>query len=96
MDDYVLAKNKISRVMMIPDNFYDLKRLSELDIFDAVKIIWKNEQHTCFIGKMEWLFVDSHVRLELYFTRESSGVAWTPLVEAVVSTGYQDRFVDRY
>ncbi|QII01076.1 hypothetical protein BH92_15405 [Rhodococcoides fascians A21d2] len=96
MDDYVLAKNKISRVMIIPDNFYDLKRLSELDIFDAVKIIWKNEQHTCFIRKMEWSFVDNHVRLELYFTRESLGVAWTPVVETIVSTGYQDVYVDRY
>ncbi|OZC71747.1 hypothetical protein CH306_22955 [Rhodococcus sp. 15-725-2-2b] len=96
MDDYVLAKNKISRVMIIPDKFYDLKGLSEFDIFDAVKIIWKNEQHTCFIRKMEWSFVDNHVRLELYFTRESSGVAWTPVVETVVSTGYQDRYADKY
>lgn len=96
MDDYVLAKNRVSRVMIIPDNFYDLKRLSELEIFDAIKIQWKNELHTCFIRKMEWTIVDNHVRLELYFTRESSGVAWTPVVETVVSTGYQDRYADKY
>ena len=94
MDDYVLAKNRVSRVMIIPDNFYDLKRLSELEIFDAIKILWKNEQHVCFIRKMEWTIADNHVRLELYFARESSGVAWTPNVE--VAEGYTDLYFDTY
>ncbi|OZE25666.1 hypothetical protein CH262_12480 [Rhodococcus sp. 05-2255-1e] len=94
MDDYVLAKNKVSRVMIIPDNFYDLKRLSELDIFDAVKIIWKNEQHVCFIRKMEWTIADNHVRLELFFSRERSGVAWTPLI--VPGESYADIYFDIY
>ncbi|NIL90711.1 hypothetical protein RhoFasSB10_03041 [Rhodococcus fascians] len=69
--------------MIIPDNFYDLKRLSELDIFDAVKIIWKNEQHVCFIRNMEWTIADNHVRLELFFSRERPGVAWAPLIVPV-------------
>ena len=94
MDDYVLAKNRVSRVMIIPDNFNDLKRLSELEIFDAIKILWKNEQHVCFIRKMEWTVVDNHVRLELYFARESSGVAWTPNVE--LAEGYTDLYFDIY
>ena len=80
--------------MIIPDNFYDLKRLSELEIFDAIKILWKNEQHVCFIRKMEWTIADNHVRLELYFARESSGVAWTPNVE--VAEGYTDLYFDTY
>ncbi|MBY4400731.1 hypothetical protein HQO26_05320 [Rhodococcus fascians] len=94
MDDYVLAKNRVSRVMVIPDNFYDLKQLSELEIFDAVKIIWKNEQHVCFIRKMEWSVTNNHVRLELYFIRESSGVAWTPAV--VPAESYSDLYFDVY
>ncbi|WP_155293061.1 hypothetical protein [Rhodococcoides fascians] len=94
MDDYVLAKNRVSRVMIIPDNFYDLKRLSDLEIFDAIKIIWKNEQHVVFIRKMEWTIADNHVRLELYFSRESSGVAWAPIV--VPGESYSDIYFDVY
>ena len=80
--------------MIIPDNFHDLRRLSELEIFDAIKIIWKNEQHVCFIRKMEWTIADNHVRLELFFSRESSGVAWIPLLTAAES--YSDVYFDVY
>ncbi|WP_141216607.1 MULTISPECIES: hypothetical protein [Nocardiaceae] len=93
-DDYQLAKNRISRAMVIPDNFYDLKLLSELDIFDAITILWKNEQHVLYIRKMEWTIADNHVRLELYFSRESSGVAWTPVFEA--ADFYTDIYFDIY
>lgn len=53
LNDYDLHKNRISRVMLIPNNFNQLKQISELDILDAVRIYYKNEEHTAFIRKIE-------------------------------------------
>lgn len=81
MDDHVLAKNRISKVMLIPNDFYDLMRLSSLDIFDPITILYKNESHVAYIRKMEWTIHENHVRLEVFFSRESGGVAWVPEYE---------------
>lgn len=93
-DDYQLAKNRISRIMVVPDNFYDLKRLSELEIFDPIMIMYKNENHVVYIRKMEWTIVENAVRLELFFSRDSSGVAWTPDYE--LSDSFTDIFFDLF
>ncbi|MGB7236023.1 MAG: hypothetical protein WBD41_08565, partial [Rhodococcus sp. (in: high G+C Gram-positive bacteria)] len=81
MDDTVLAKNRMQRVMLVPTNFYDLKRLGALEIFDPITILFKNESHVCFIRKMEWTVHENHVRLALFFNRESKGVVWLPQMQ---------------
>jgi hypothetical protein len=91
-DDYQLAKNRISRIMLVPNDFYDLARLSELDLFDAVTILYKQEAHVCYIRKMEWTITDNHVRLELFFARQDSGVAWSPDYE--LNDVFTDIFFD--
>ena len=78
MEEHVLAKNRVSKVMIIPNDFYDLERLSALEIFDPITILYKNESHKCYIRKMEWTVHDNHVRLELFFSRGDSGGVWVP------------------
>ena len=85
LNDYDLHKNRISRVMLVPNDFYQLKQISELEILDAVRIYYKNEEHTAFIRKIEWYIQNNHIRVEIYFQREKRQSAWLPAIETVDS-----------
>ncbi len=85
LNDYDLHKNQVSRVMLVPNNFNQLKQISELEILDAVRIYYKNEEHTAFIRKIEWYVQNNHIRVEIYFQREKRQSAWLPSIESVDS-----------
>lgn len=93
-DDYQIAKNRVSQVMIIPRDFNDLAALCELDIFDPVMVLYKNEQHVAYVRKLEWTIVDNGVRLEVFFDRDTKGVAWTPVYE--LEDIYTDLYFDLY
>ncbi|MET8315014.1 hypothetical protein ABZU78_12920 [Rhodococcus erythropolis] len=85
LNDYDLDKNRISRVMLVPNNFNQLRQIGELEILDAVRIYYKNEEHAAFIRKIEWYVQNNHIRVEIYFQREKRQSAWLPSIESVDS-----------
>lgn len=96
LNSYDLDVNTVTRVMLLPQNWWDVKRISELDILDRVCVYVKNEKHIMRVRRIEWFIDSGHIRCEIYFARSKSQSAWGADPTFEIISGYVDGYVSHY
>ncbi|GGG14066.1 hypothetical protein GCM10007304_30180 [Rhodococcoides trifolii] len=98
LNDYDLDTNTVTRVMVIPQNWFDIKRLSGLELLDKVCVFVKGEKHVMRVRHMEWFIDAGHIRVELTFSRSKRQSAWgaVPTFEYVGTDNYTDVYGSTY
>lgn len=93
--DYDLARNTVSRIMLVPTDHAQLMQIAQLELLDVLTVLYKSERHLVRIRRMEWFVVNNAIRVEVYFDRKQGQVAWGSVIEAEVGL-FTDVFYDAF